>query len=151
MAFLFKCSFVTCLNPKCDGRTTRLPRPNPQDTETSPINSPTASEPLLVLCSRCGTVSRYVRKEDLETGVFPDAALSEDTPFYLAEIVCDTENCGPPIRMCTRFYAGLPTEYLVERAMKYAGGADARCPKGHPLSKDSAKCRVVRIQEKLTQ
>jgi len=130
----FECNCVPCLNPECDGARTRLPLPIPEDIETNRINSPTESEPLLVLCTRCGKVSKLTSKDDLELRRFPQSDREAKSVFLVFEFLCDVEGCVSPLRICTRSSASCSATRLLEAAKRYTKEADSTCFGGHTLT-----------------
>jgi len=131
----FECNCVPCLSPECDGARTRLPLPIFEDIETNRINSPTESEPLLVLCIRCGKVSKWKSKDELELREFPQSVREAGTDFRVIEFLCAVEDCVSPLRICVRCDKTLPTNALLEPAWQYAKEvAESRCFAGHRLT-----------------
>ena len=93
----FCCKFVKCKHHDKENNfpregQTRLPRPILSQIRTHQLNSPTAAEPLLILCNDCKQISSYVADE-LDSMPFADIELSGDTPFYMVEIPCENESC----------------------------------------------------------
>jgi hypothetical protein len=130
----FECNCVPCLSPECDGAKTRLPLPIPEDIETNRINSPTEFEPLLVLCTRCGKVSKRTSRDELESQEFPQSVREGGTLFHVIEFLCDVEGCVSPLRICARTSAPYTSRHLLEVAKQYAMGDDSKCFCGHTLT-----------------
>jgi hypothetical protein len=130
----FECLSAPCQNPECDGTETRLPLAIPDDIETNRINSPTASQPLLVLCTRCWKVSRWTSRDDLEPAIYPQSEREGDSVFRVIEFLCAVEGCISPLRICVRSSGVLPVRLLIEPARQYAKEAGDRCFAGHFLS-----------------
>jgi hypothetical protein len=130
----FECNCVPCLSHECDGARTRLPLPIPEDIETNRINSPTESEPLLVLCIRCGKVSKWTSKDDLELRRFPQSDREAGTVFLVIEFLCVVVGCVSPLRICVRTSAACSASLVLEAAKRYATEADSTCFGGHTLT-----------------
>jgi hypothetical protein len=143
MPHTFAAHFVRCKHSPCDG-STRLPKPNPLDTESSLINSPTVSQPLLILCTHCWKLSRY-SKADFQEGWYPDIALSADTPIYLAEIVCGEKSCGLPTKVYMRDNAALQqhAQIAIANVIHVLGDDKTKCPAGHSLSGAQGTLRPI--------
>ena len=130
----FECLSAPCLSPECDGARTRLPLPIPEDIETNRINSPTESEPLLVLCTQCEKVSKWTSKGELEPQRFPQSDREARTEFRVIEFLCDVEGCVSPLRICARISAPYTSKRLLEATRRYAMGSDSTCFGGHTLT-----------------
>jgi len=123
----FECLSAPCQNPECEDAETRLPLAIPDDIETNRINSPTASEPLLVLCTRCWKVSRWMSRDDLDLAKYPQSAREGDSAFRIIEFLCAVEGCVSPLRICIRSSKALPAKLLIDPAWQYAKEAGSRC------------------------
>jgi hypothetical protein len=130
----FECLSAPCLNRECDGAETRLPLAIPDDIETNRINSPTAFEPLLVLCTRCWKVSRWTSRDDLEPARYPQSEREAGTVFRIIQFLCAVEGCVSPLRICVRSSKALPEKLLIEPARQYAKEAGNSCFAGDTLS-----------------
>src|SRR5579864_3875792 len=142
---VFPCQSVTCKEQDCVG-TTRLPLPNPLDTETHRINWPTETESLIVSCRLCKRISKFQR-EDFEERVYTRTALSEDFPFWVVSIVCGEKNCGLQTRVYMREFPVVEQPSAISYAMKALGGLEARCPDGHLLAKPSTETTIRKVLE----
>jgi hypothetical protein len=123
---------------------TRLPLPNPKEPETYQINSPTGKNPLLVLCNQCWQLSQFSSPDDLEEIHVPRSPAPTNILFYCIEIACGVVGCEVPIRIYLRDTDSLPERNAFAYTMKALGGLEARCPKGHLLSKSSTR-QIVRV------
>lgn len=130
----FECNCVPCLSSECDGTRTRLPLPIPEDIETNRINSPTESEPLLVLCTRCGKVSKWTSKDELELRPFLQSDREAGTEFHVIEFLCDVEGCVSPLRISMRCDKALFAARALEAAKEYAAKEETKCFGGHGLT-----------------
>lgn len=129
------------------GGMTRFPLPNPLEPRIGLLSWPKASEPILVLCIDCWTVSRYTSQSDLSVEQFPSSDLSGGMPFYMAEIECDKKGCGLRAKVYVRVPAilRLPENSLLQKAIEGLKGIDAVCREGHPWSR--SKCCLEKFYE----
>ena len=130
----FESLSAPCQNPECDGADTRLPLAIPDDIETNRINSPTESEPLLVLCTRCWKTSKWTSRDDLEPKKYPQCEREKDSLFQVVEFLCGVEGCVSPLRICMRTGKTLPTNARLEPSRQYAKEAGDICFAGHSLT-----------------
>ena len=139
---------VRCKNQTQNGRCsrpTRLPLPMAEPPELAQINSPSETQPLLVLCDQCWQITRYTSPDDLEPMPLPKSATDTMRPLFCIDIECGELNCGLHTTIFLRTSALLSDKHAIGYTIEALGGLDARCSKGHLLN--NAKKSVHRYAE----